>query len=103
MARNTRDRFWRAAPALHLKAQTAKRLGGCTAEVTQSHDADGHFASGRLIMVAPEPLALLGLIETLAAMNENTCSTTYSTMRAVRSGSTIRTIGTAGGVGSPRR
>src|SRR6476659_3198544 len=70
MARNTRDRFWRAAPALHLKAQTAKRLGGCTAEVTQSHDADVHFASGRLIMVAPEPLALLGLIETLAAMNE---------------------------------
>ena len=70
MARNTRNRFWRAAPALHLKAQTAKRLGGCTAEVTEFHDADGDFTGNRLVMVAPEPLALLGLIETLAAMNE---------------------------------
>ena len=51
-----------------LKPRRAERAARIAADHAEPHDADRNLARGRLIVRAPEPLALLGVVEPLPPM-----------------------------------
>src|SRR5205807_8894009 len=57
-----------AAPSRGLETETTKRARNITSDYAETHHADRDLARRRLIMRAPQPLALLRVVEPLAPM-----------------------------------
>ena len=60
--------FGEAAPAHQLEADARQRVRRLRPDDAKAHDADGHFARRRLRVAFPDPLALLRVVEPLAAV-----------------------------------
>ena len=65
---HTGNGLGRAAPARNLEPDPSERRRDFLADHAKTHDADRNFARGRLIVHAPDPLALLRVVEPLSPM-----------------------------------
>ena len=100
--RDAGDVFGRPAPAGDLEAETPQHKRCIAAQDAEPHDADRDLRGRWLREFVPNTRTLLRVVTALSAMVHQHVQDDVFRHPHVRSGSTIRTIGTAGSSGSPR-